>query len=187
MQTKPPALLIIDMFSKFDFPQAPAIEASALAAARKIAVLRRHFQQLGYPTIYANDNFCDWKRDFREHVQACLQTPGTSAEIARLLLPTEDDYAILKPKHSAFLASPLVILLAKLGVERLVVVGMAADSCVAATCFDANSREYDTVVVKEAVAGSGQSAKLALAMLEGAKAAKVMSMTSFLKTLPGAT
>ncbi len=53
------ALLIVDMFSKFDFPQAEALEASAIAAAKAIAQLREHFQVSGRPVIYANDNFAD--------------------------------------------------------------------------------------------------------------------------------
>lgn len=179
--TKPtPALLIVDMFSKLDFPQAEALESSALAAAQAIAVLREHFHALGLPVIYANDNFADWQMDFKELVQVCLKSEGTPATIARLLSPGSQDYFVLKPKHSAFLATPLPVLLAKLGCDQLIVTGMAADSCIAATCFDSNAREYDTVVVKEAVAGIGSTKGRALRMLEESSTVTLMTLKSLL-------
>ncbi len=178
-----PALLIIDMFSKFDFPDAAALAPSAVRAARQIARLKEAAAKQACPVIYINDNFAEWKRDFKELVEICLQTPGTPGTIAKLLLPTPDDYSILKPKHSAFLSTPLSILLAKLGSRRLLITGTAADSCIAATCFDANSREYETLVVREAVAGIGARKTRALKLIEDAQAAKVVPIETVLKAL----
>jgi len=174
------ALLIVDMFSKFDFPQAEALEASAIAAAKAIAQLREHFQVSGRPVIYANDNFADWQLDFKELVQVCLRCEGTPATIARILVPSPGDYFVLKPKHSAFLATPLSILLAKLGCNQLVIAGMAAESCITATCHDSNAREYDTIVVREAVAGMGSNKARALRLLEDASTATVVSLKTIL-------
>ena len=175
-----PALLIVDMFSRFDFPDAKALEASALTAARAIAQLRERFHAVGRPVIYANDNFADWQMDFKELVQVCLGCDGAPALIARLLVPAPGDYFVLKPKHSAFLASPLPILLAKLGCAQLVVTGMAADSCIASTCYDSKAREYDTVVVPEAVAGVGAKKVRALRLLEDSSTATMVSLKSML-------
>ncbi|WP_342589211.1 isochorismatase family cysteine hydrolase [Stenotrophomonas sp. SAM-B] len=175
-----PALLIVDMFSRFDFPDAKALEPSALSAARTIARLREHFHAADRPVIYANDNFADWQMDFKELVQVCLKCDGAPAAIARLLSPTPGDYFVLKPKHSAFLATPLPILLAKLGCTQLVVTGMAADSCIASTCYDSKAREYDTVVVPEAVAGSGAKKARALRLLEESSTVSLVSLKSLL-------
>jgi len=175
-----PALLIIDMFTLFDFPEAKQLEPSSLRAARQIARLAGHFRERGHPVIYANDNFANWQLDFKELVDACLSSPGTPSAIARVLKPEQGDYFVLKPKHSAFLATPLIILLAKLGVNELVVCGMTAESCVAATCFDSNGREYRTVVIREAVAGIGPRKATALRLLEDSKAANVVRLASYL-------
>ncbi|WP_146256718.1 cysteine hydrolase family protein, partial [Stenotrophomonas maltophilia] len=113
-----PALLIIDMFSRFDFPGAQALVPAAERAARQIRRLRDHFDDHGWPVIYANDNFSDWKRDFRQQVEQCRRDGGPAGRIAELLSPLPDHYFVLKPKHSAFLATPLPVLLAKLGVRR---------------------------------------------------------------------
>lgn len=180
MKKTTPALLIVDMFSRFDFPEADLIASSALNASKAVARLRQHFKAEGDPVIYANDNFANWQMDFKELVQECLAADGVSAKIATLLRPALDDYFVLKPKHSAFLATPLAALLAKLGCNQLVVCGMAADSCIASTCFDSNSREYETVVVPEAIAGIGARKARALQLLEDSQAAKVVPIDRYL-------
>ncbi len=95
-------------------------------------------------------------------------------------MPSPGDYFVLKPKHSAFLATPLSILLAKLGCNQLVIAGMAAESCITATCHDSNAREYDTIVVREAVAGMGSNKARALRLLEDASTATVVSLKTIL-------
>ncbi|WP_367346010.1 cysteine hydrolase family protein [Stenotrophomonas bentonitica] len=182
MRQSTPALLIIDMFTLFDFPEADQVKPKALQAAGKIAVLARRFRERGNPVIYANDNFANWQMDFKELVILCLATEGESSAIAKLLQPQRGDYFVLKPKHSAFLATPLPVLLAKLGVSEIVVTGMTAESCITATCFDSNAREYNTVVVEEAVAGIGSRRRTALRLLEDSKAARVLKLESYLHT-----
>lgn len=176
-----PALVIIDMFTLFDFPEAGPVKPKALEAARHIERLAKHFRKRSHPVIYANDNFANWQMDFKELVRLCLTAEGEPSAIAKLLQPEHGDYFVLKPKHSAFLATPLTVLLAKLGVRELVIAGMTAESCITATCFDANAREYDTIVVQEAVAGIGSRKTTALRLLEESKAATVLKMASYLR------
>ena len=71
---------------------------------------------------------------------------------------------MLKPKHLAFLASLLPILLAAWRAQPLLS-GMTADSCVLATALDANAREFDVVVAREAVAGTPARKQRAMALL----------------------
>ncbi|WP_340569626.1 isochorismatase family cysteine hydrolase [Stenotrophomonas sp. G106K1] len=175
------ALLIIDMFSRFDFPEAARLAPIAVKAATEILRLREHCDSNNWPVIYANDNFSDWKLDFQQQVAQCLRNGGPSARIAKLLSPKPDHYFVLKPKHSAFLATPLPILLAKLGVRRLWLSGMTADSCVLATALDANAREYEVHVAREATAGQPARKRRALQTLSESKAASVASVASLLR------
>jgi nicotinamidase-related amidase len=85
---------------------------------------------------------------------------------------------VLKPKHSAFLATPLPVLLAKLSVRRLWLSGMTADSCVLATALDANAREFDVVLAREAVAGRPSQKQRAMALLADSGAARVARIAS---------
>lgn len=90
------------------------------------------------------------------------------------MAPQPDHYFILKPRHSAFLATPLPVLLAPLGVTRVVLAGMALDSCVLATALDANSRDYETLVAWEATAALPGRREPALQVLKRSAAAKVL-------------
>ncbi|MNN38941.1 Maleamate amidohydrolase [compost metagenome] len=175
------ALLIIDMFSRFDFPGAARLAPMAVKAATQILRLREHCDSNDWPVIYANDNFSDWKLDFQQQVAQCLSDGGPSARIAEMLSPKPYHYFVLKPKHSAFLATPLPILLAKLDVRRLWLSGMTADSCVLATALDANAREFDVHVAREATAGQAARKRRALQILSESRAAKVASVASLLR------
>ena len=75
-------------------------------------------------------------------------------ELAQVLAPTEKDYFILKPKHSAFHLSPLEALLEKLKVKRLVVTGIAGDVCVLFTAHDAHMRGYEVIVPRDCMASN---------------------------------
>ena len=166
------ALLIIDMFSRFDFPGAAQLVPSAEAAASQIRRLRDRFDARRWPVIYANDNF---------RVEAGFPPAGGAVRAGwrpgrpdcHDAVSTADHYFVLKPKHSAFLASPLPILLAKLGVRRLWLSGMTADSCVLATALDANAREFEVRVAPEAVAGLPAAKRRAMALLANSGAAQV--------------
>ncbi len=163
----PVALLIIDMLNLFDFEGGAALCASATRCAPVIARLRSRFDDVGAPVIYVNDNFAQWQGDFRDLVALCAAADGPSAVIARRLLPLSGHYHVLKPKHSAFVGTPLRFLLDSLGVRRLVLSGIAADSCILATANDANMREFDLWVPGDAVAAISKGRKAnALALIK---------------------
>ena len=68
------------------------------------------------------------------------------------LLPEEDDYAVLKPKHSGFYSSTLDTLLAYLRARTLVLTGLAGNVCVLFTANDAFMRDFHLVVPADCVA-----------------------------------
>jgi nicotinamidase-related amidase len=73
-------------------------------------------------------------------------------EIAQRLAPSAQDYSVLKPKHSGFYMTPLSLLLESLGVRRLILTGLLADSCVVFTANDAYLRGYRLCVPSDCVA-----------------------------------
>lgn len=161
-----PALLVIDMINTFDFEGGRALSRPAAEAARRIATLRRRWHAAAAPVVYVNDNFMRWQADFRELVAVCAHDGMPGAAIARMLEPGPDDYFVLKPKHSAFLSTPLDVLLAKLEVRELVLTGVAADSCILATAQDAHMREFKVRVPRDCVAAITDARKeRALALL----------------------
>lgn len=171
-----PALLVIDMIGLFDFPGADRMARSAVRAARAIHKVRAGFHDRGWPVIYVNDNFARWQSDFRELVAMASATPGAPREIAERLEPAPEDYFVLKPKHSAFMQTSLPILLAKLGVRRLLLTGMALEACVMATAIDGNAREYQVGVLREGVAGQPSLRAAAFKVLSGSRAAELVAL-----------
>ena len=147
----PVALLLVDVINAMEFEGGQRLAEAALPAARRLAELRREARELGIPVIYANDNFGKWRSDFREVVDHALDdVPGRP--IAELLEPDEDDYFVLKPKHSAFYATTLDVLLKYLGTRRLVVGGFSGDVCVLFTAGDAYMRDLQVHVPADCVA-----------------------------------
>jgi nicotinamidase-related amidase len=148
----PAALLLIDVINHFDYPGGRALSRHALPMARRLAALKRRARRVGIPAIYVNDNFGRWRSDFRSIVAQC-ERPGTlSRPIVELLAPDEDDYFVLKPKHSGFYATALDTLLRYLGSETLILAGLTADSCVLFTAADAFLRDFRIVVPRDCVA-----------------------------------
>ncbi|TFZ06652.1 cysteine hydrolase [Ramlibacter henchirensis] len=152
-------LLLVDFINAFDFPGGEKLAAPALAAARATAELKQRLREEGVTAIYANDNFGVWQSDFHSQVAGCLGLPGEPGEIARVLYPQADDLTVLKPRHSAFYASPLELLLAEMDTSELVICGLAADMCVQLTAADAFLREYRVWVPSDCTAAETEKAK----------------------------
>lgn len=146
------ALLVIDMISTWDFPDGAKLGRAALAIAPRIGALKHRAVLAGVPAIYVNDNRGRWRSEFRELVQASASESETGAAIAESLLPQEGDYSVLKPKHSAFYATPLDLLLRHLRVRTLIVTGVATDQCIVMSAAEAKMRDYDVVVPADCVA-----------------------------------
>ncbi|RYF74826.1 MAG: cysteine hydrolase [Comamonadaceae bacterium] len=145
-------LLIIDMVSCWDFPDAEFLLPQAARIAPLIATLKARCRERGMPVIYANDNRGRWRSDFRSLVTESLAGESDGSHITRTLLPGEEDYFVLKPKHSAFFGTPLDLLLQHLEARRVVLTGVSSDQCILATAIAARMRDLDVVVPGDCVA-----------------------------------
>src|SRR5689334_13818940 len=146
------ALLIIDMINAFDFDGAEAMLDRALAAARAIRALKIRAKEAGIPAVYVNDNFGRWRSDFRALLARVMRPGCRGRDIAAVLEPDEDDYFVLKPKHTGFQFSALDLLLEHLGARTLMLTGVAGNFCVLFTAHDAYMRDYRLVVPRDCVA-----------------------------------
>lgn len=125
--------------------------------ARRLAELKARCTAAGIPSIYANDNFGRWRSDFPRLVASCLQPDVRGHELVERLKPDEDDYFILKPRHSAFFQTNLDILLKYLGVHTLIVTGVAGDMCVLFTANDAYIRDFRVIVPADCMASEDEA------------------------------
>lgn len=167
----PVALLLVDVINPMDFPEADLLLRHALPAAERLAVLKRRARSNDVPVVYANDNFGRWRSDLTAVVERCRDSNGS--EVAQLLLPDNDDYFVLKPKHSAFFSTTLETLLQYLGTRCLVVGGFAADICVLFTANDAYMRDLRLVIPSDGVASNDSGdCEAALALMRRVLKAK---------------
>lgn len=95
--------------------------------------------------IYVNDNFGRWKSDFHYTVEHCARN-GRGSELVTLLRPEQNDYFVLKPKHSGFVSTTLQTLLRYFEAQTLILTGIAGNFCVLFTANDAYMRDFDLFV-----------------------------------------
>jgi nicotinamidase-related amidase len=135
------ALLLIDVINDLAFEGSAALVAQAEPMASRLATLKRRATAAGVPTIYINDNFGQWRSDFRQTVAHCTLRSAPGHRVSQHLKPTSRDYFVLKPKHSGFFDTTLDTLLGALAIRRVILTGIAGNICVLFTANDAHMRE----------------------------------------------
>lgn len=151
------ALILIDMINDLEFPDGAQLLQFAIPAADRIAELKRRAREAEIPVIYVNDNFGRWRSNFHAQIEHCLQDGVRGRPIAEKLRPDEDDYFVLKPKHSGFFSTTLDTLLEYLQVETVILTGVAANICVLFTANDAYMRDFCLVIPSDCVASNTES------------------------------
>jgi nicotinamidase-related amidase len=136
------ALLLIDVINDLAFDGSEVLVKQAESMAAPLARLKRRATVAGVPTIYINDNFGQWRSDFRRTVAHCTARSSPGHRVSRRLRPTSRDYFVLKPKHSGFFDTTLDTLLETLRIRRVILTGIAGNICVLFTANDAYMREY---------------------------------------------
>jgi nicotinamidase-related amidase len=145
------ALLLIDVINDFDFPEGEQLLQLALPVGKNIAALKQRTKAAGIPTIYVNDNFGRWRSDFKKIVAHCRDENARGKRFVELLLPDEEDYFVLKPKHSGFYSTTLDLLLTHLNAKNLILTGIAGNNCVLVTANDAYMRDYKVFVPSDCI------------------------------------
>ncbi len=151
------ALLVIDMQNDFLLDGAPLLceggreiiplVENALQAARQkgipvIHVIQRHRpdgSDYGLEKVYSKPHCAEG-------------TPG--AEIVQGISVDAGDYLVVKNRFSSFFGTDLALLLQGLGVEEMVLAGVATDGCVRATAVDAHQFGFHFKVLENGTAGA---------------------------------
>ena len=152
--TSPVALLLIDVINDMEFDTGRELLKHALPVARRLADFKRRAKEAGIATIYVNDNFGRWQSDFNKLLKHCLDEDVCGKPLAEILKPEEDDYFVLKPKHSGFFSTTLDTLLEYLQAKTLILTGLTGDICVLFTANDAYMRDFNLIIPSDCVASS---------------------------------
>jgi nicotinamidase-related amidase len=94
------------LFSFNDFRRC-ARSACTAKEIRNSVSLASAARRAGMPVIYANNHFGNWQSDFHRLIEECRESERCGRAIVALLEPKPKDFAVLKPRHSAFYGTPL--------------------------------------------------------------------------------
>lgn len=144
------ALIVIDMITPYDYPDADLLLSSAEAVVPVVSRLVERATDEGVPVIYVNDNFGSWTSNRDSIYQAAID--GKAPQLVEPLRPFEDTMFVVKARHSIFFQTPLEYLLGQLGADRLVLAGQVTEQCVLYSALDAHIRHHDVVVPSDGVA-----------------------------------
>jgi nicotinamidase-related amidase len=134
------ALLLIDVVNDLAFPESEALVDQAEPMSKRLAAFKRRASKAGVPAVYVNDNFGQWRSDFRRTVAHCTSQASPGRVVSKRLRPTSQDYFVMKPKHSGFYDTTLDTLLTDLKIKRVIVTGIAGNISVLFTANDACMR-----------------------------------------------
>lgn len=152
------AILVLDLLTDFDFPDGPAVQRALAPRVGPISKLLATARRQRVSVIYANDYLDRWRSDAPSLIARCLEPERTGAALVKALAPEEEDFIVLKPRHSAFYATPLAPLLEDQDVDTLVITGVSAESCVWMTACDAHTRGFSLVIPADTMAGASAPA-----------------------------
>jgi nicotinamidase-related amidase len=159
----PTALLLVDVIKEFRHEDGDRLLASYRERHRALVAALAQARRTGYPVVYANDNGGAWDSDAPALVRSAVEE-GKAGELVAMVAPQPGDTFVLKPRYSAFDATPLEsILRADLDVGELLVAGSATELCVFQTVTDALRLGFRVTVRADACASvDAENERLAL-------------------------
>lgn len=153
------ALLVIDMENGFLDPRSahciPSAESTIPNCIRAIDTAR----EKGIPVFFVKriyryngsdvelTRYAGWKKGGRS--MGPESRGFNSAEAPEGLRPKNGDYTIIKPRWSAFFHTELDLILRRLQVDTVILIGTTTPNCIRTTCYDANSLDYNVVILKD--------------------------------------
>jgi len=161
------ALLIVDIQNDFVHSKnSPVYVSPAKKIIPKIVKLLTACRKKKIPVIYTvtfhKKDRSDWALLDKKHNRVyCIENTSGAKTIPEIN-PQKKEYIIKKKRYSAFYETGLERLLKKLKIKRLIVCGVTTSCCVSSTARDAYFRDYEVVVVSDAVSATHGDLHLSL-------------------------
>jgi nicotinamidase-related amidase len=144
------ALVVVDVLSEYDHPDADLLRESVEEVLPTLAHLVEEARDRGVFTVYVNDTFADWTLDRTRLLDRVMA--GPHKRLVEPLLPHDEVAFVLKGRHSIFWQTPLEFILNEAGVTRVVLCGQVTEQCILYSALDAHVRGFDITVVSDASA-----------------------------------
>ncbi|MEG6523610.1 cysteine hydrolase family protein [Desulfotomaculum sp. 1211_IL3151] len=185
------ALLVIDMQNDFCLPGAPFEVPGAMGVIPFIKQALHACRENGLPVVhvfryYRGDGSDVEITRYNRFVQVgggCIE--GTEgAKIVEELKPMPGDYLVTKQRWSAFFQTELDNLLRRLGVDQVVVTGVQTPNCIRGTVWDANSLDYEVIVLTDATGAKTEEVHQANLLDMQNIGIKLMTTSEFISLVP---
>lgn len=149
------------MQNDFCLPGAPLAVGGAMAVVPRVIEAVEACRRLALPVVWVvrghHPTGVDVERVRAGHFangSGALVTGTPGAALVEGLQPLPHEPVVVKQRWSAFFATPLDLVLRRLGVDRLVLAGVQTPNCIRATAYDAVSLDYQVTVLADATASS---------------------------------
>jgi nicotinamidase-related amidase len=146
------ALLLVDVIKDFLHEAGDRLLESFRERHAGLTRALEQARAAGEAVVYANDHGESWDSDAPALVRRAVEQ-GKGGELVAAVTPRRGDTVVLKPRYSAFDATPLQFILRDdLGVDELAVAGTATEMCVFQTVTDALRLGFTVTVCADACA-----------------------------------
>jgi maleamate amidohydrolase len=152
-----PALILVDFAKAYFDPASPLYGAEGCAAALASAVrLLGLCREIGVPVVFTEVRYAKGGADggvfFRKAPPlVCFERGNPLGDFADGIAPAEGDLVVTKQYPSAFFGTSLAASLTAARIDTVLLAGVTTSGCVRATCVDAMSHGFVTLVVRDAV------------------------------------
>jgi nicotinamidase-related amidase len=154
----PAALLLLDfqagVVETFGSPEVIASTRTALDAARQhdipVIYVRLGFRHGAPEVSQQNKSFSSLAGAGGPNAMGSMGTDDPSTQVVEALAPVAGDVVVLKRRVSAFTGSDLEVVLRALGVDHLVLTGIATSGVVLSTLREAADRDFRLTVLADA-------------------------------------
>jgi nicotinamidase-related amidase len=143
-------LLIVDVLQDFEHEDGDKLLESFRRRQPALVAALTRARDEGIPVLYANDNFGVWDGDARAQVERARA--GKGGDLIPAIEPRDGDRFVVKPRYSAFDHTPLELILRELGIERILLAGMATEMCVTQTAILGREEGFKVTVLSDACA-----------------------------------
>lgn len=155
----PWCVLLIDMENGFVNPESPHCIRMAESTIPAIGAVLDAARHAGMPIVYvkrlyrpdgSDVELTRWKAwaDGGRAMGPGSEGPS-SAEYPDPIKPQPGDYLMVKPRWSCFFATSLDLILRRLAIRGVILLGTTTPNCIRSTAYDANSLDYEVIVVSD--------------------------------------
>ena len=157
------ALLVIDMSIDFLAEGAPFETSEGRKMMPNLIKLIRRCREIDLPIIYINHVYHPGAKDMGIlgkrfpviRTGQALRAGSDGVQIWPEIAPQPGDLVMEKIRQSGFMYTRLEATIKELGVEHLLVAGVATGACVECTARDAVARDYSVILLSDVTAASG--------------------------------